>query len=82
MTKGLTYDLIKKASGGDVVSIEKILSLYDPYINTISTVIRQIPKLSILIVRDITKANEKSVTQRTIYGLIFWKRLYLAKSDV
>lgn len=29
MTKGLTYDLIKKASGGDVVSIEKILSLYD-----------------------------------------------------
>ena len=33
MTKGLTYDLIKKASGGDVVSIEKILSLYDPYIN-------------------------------------------------
>ena len=38
MTKGLTYDLIKKASGGDVVSIEKILSLYDPYINTISTV--------------------------------------------
>ena len=43
--------------------------------------IRQIPKLNILIVRDITKEKEKSVTQRTIYGLIFWKRLCLVKSD-
>lgn len=35
MTKGLNYELIKKAVSGDEVAINKIVKIYEPYINTL-----------------------------------------------
>ncbi len=35
MTKGLTYSLIKKAVSGDEIAINRILKIYEPYINTL-----------------------------------------------
>lgn len=35
MTKGLNYELIKKAISGDEVAINKIVKIYEPYINTL-----------------------------------------------
>ena len=37
MTKGLNYNLIKKATTGDKVAINKIVSLYEPYIRTLAS---------------------------------------------
>ena len=37
MTKGLNYNLIKKATTGDKVAINKIVSLYEQYIKTLAS---------------------------------------------
>ena len=37
MTKGLNFDLIEKAVSGDETAINKIVAIYEPYINTLSS---------------------------------------------
>ncbi len=37
MTKGLNYELIKKAVSGDEIAINKIVAIYEPYINTLAS---------------------------------------------
>ena len=38
MTRGLTFELVQKATSGDAESINRILKIYEPYINTLSSV--------------------------------------------
>lgn len=42
-TLKLTYDLIQKAVHGNQKALEKILRIYDPYINSVVTVERLLP---------------------------------------
>ena len=37
MTRGISYDLIQKAVSGDKLAIQKLESIYQPYINELST---------------------------------------------
>ena len=37
MTNGLNYNLIKRAVAGDKASIDAIVCIYEPYINTLSS---------------------------------------------
>ena len=36
MTKGLTYDLIKRAVNGDKISINRIIEICEPYIKSLA----------------------------------------------
>jgi len=38
MTSGLNFELVKKANGGDAEAINRIVKLYAPYINKLSTI--------------------------------------------
>lgn len=37
MTNGLSYSLIQSAAAGDTTAIEKIVAIYEPYINTLAS---------------------------------------------
>lgn len=37
MKSDLSYDMIKKAISGDVQAVNRIVSIYEPYINTLSS---------------------------------------------
>ena len=37
MKSDLSYDMIKKAISGDVEAVNRIVSIYEPYINTLSS---------------------------------------------
>ena len=37
MTKGLSFDLVQKAVNGDAEAIERVICIYEPYINKISS---------------------------------------------
>ena len=37
MTYGLNYEVIKSAINGDIESINKLLKIYEPYINKLAT---------------------------------------------
>ena len=38
MTTGLTYELVKNASNGDAVAIDRVLDIYEPYINVLAAI--------------------------------------------
>lgn len=42
-TRELTYELIQKAVRGEDDALEEILRIYDPYINSVVTVEKQLP---------------------------------------
>ncbi|MDE6994345.1 MAG: helix-turn-helix domain-containing protein [Lachnospiraceae bacterium] len=42
-TPKLTYDLIKRAVHGDETALEDILRHFEPYINTVSTMVKTLP---------------------------------------
>ncbi|MCM1006321.1 MAG: helix-turn-helix domain-containing protein [Ruminococcus flavefaciens] len=47
-TLKLTYDLIKQAVHGDEKALEKILRIYDPYINSVVSYERLLPSGEII----------------------------------
>lgn len=37
MTNGLSFEMIQKAVSGDEIAINRIVAIYEPYINTLSS---------------------------------------------
>lgn len=37
MTRGLSFEMIQKAVSGDEIAIDRIVAIYEPYINTLSS---------------------------------------------
>lgn len=42
-TRELTYELVQRAVRGEEDALEEILRIYDPYINSVVTVEKQLP---------------------------------------
>lgn len=47
-TRELTYELIQRAVRGEGDALEEILRIYDPYINSVVTVEKQLPSGEII----------------------------------